>query len=128
MEINTMLLIERKFQPQMPFKKEFVDVKANIVLEKMGSTIILFAPGFNKKQVSLKIEKSSIVIEGLIDEVQSTDKFLHKEFLVKSFNRSFQVSDEFDLNLVAATMEDGVLKIQIPRKENENQNKQITIQ
>lgn len=104
------------------------DVKANIATDKMESSIVLFVPGFKKEQISLKIEKRSIFIEGIIDQSPTSHRYLEKEFSVTSFRRAFEVSADYDLDLISARLKDGVLRIRIPQKVISNQIKQISIQ
>lgn len=129
MEIYNMLLIEKKSKPEMlALELRQTDVKANIATDKMESSIVLFVPGFNKEQISLKIEKRFLFVEGIVDQNQASPKYLEKEFSVTSFRRGFEISDDYDLDLISAKLENGVLRIRIPRKIHANQIKQISIQ
>jgi HSP20 family protein len=129
MEMYNMLLIEKKSKPEMlALEMGQADVKANIATNKMESSIVLFVPGFKKEQISLKIEKRCIIIEGIIDQSPTPLRYSEREFSVTSFRRAFEVSADFDLDLISARLEDGVLRIRISRKDSSSQIKKISIQ
>lgn len=103
-------------------------VKANIYSQEKEVSIVLFVPGFKKEQISMTIHNNQITIKGKRDIIKDSVKYLRKEFLHDSFQRTFEISKELNLDLATAKLENGVLKITIPRNEIINQIKQINIQ
>lgn len=123
-----MLLIERELSPELiHLGKVNLEVKANIVLGEKDASIHLFVPGYSKEQISLRIESNLIIIEGKVVETQLQQKNVRREFLNSNFKRSFEVSKKYNMELVSAKLEDGILKIRIPKNEISNKIKQITI-
>jgi len=78
--------------------------------------------------------KNSIVI-GLVivkkkEETKTEDyKTIRKEFSFRSFKRSFNLDDRINSEAIQAKYENGVLKLYLPKKEQEKEStKQISIQ
>ncbi|MEI6311288.1 MAG: Hsp20/alpha crystallin family protein [Bacteroidota bacterium] len=86
-------------------------------------------PGFNKEEVSIKVEKNLMTISGEKKESSTDDskKIKRKEFHYKSFSRSFTLSDNIQSDKVEAKYENGVLNLTIPKKEIEKEKTAVEI-
>lgn len=89
------------------------------------------APGLDKGDFKIEIEKGilSISAEQKSSKEEKKDQYTRKEFSYQSFVRTFQLPDDAQDQGVEAKYENGLLKINIPRKLNEESStvKKITI-
>ena len=93
----------------------------NIVEHDAHFTMQLAAPGLQKSDFNINIENDYLVIsaekqtekEGTANE----GKFTRREFNYSSFKRSFQLDENINREGIAASYENGVLSITLPKKE-----------
>ncbi len=78
-------------------------------------------PGFKKDEVTITLENGYLIIEaakGLDkDTKDKKGKIVRQERYAGSLQRSFYVGDNLTEEDIKAKMEDGVLKLTIPKKE-----------
>ena len=78
-------------------------------------------PGFKKDEVTITLENGYLIIEaakGLDkDTKDKKGKIVRQERYAGSMQRSFYVGDNLTEEDIKAKMEDGVLKLTIPKKE-----------
>lgn len=88
----------------------------NILEDEKQFEIQLAAPGMKKDDFSLNVENNvlSVSYEKKEDEKQE-DKFLHREFGMDSFTRSFSIPKTTDGEKISARYEQGILFISIPK-------------
>ena len=81
--------------------------------------IELSSPGFSKADISLAIEGDTLTISGekSNETEENQKKYSRKEFSFQNFKRSFTMPDHVDNEKVAAKFEDGILSIELPKKE-----------
>ncbi|MGN6648161.1 MAG: Hsp20/alpha crystallin family protein [Cytophaga sp.] len=81
------------------------------------------APGMNKKDFSIKVDGNVLTIRSektTEKEDQQGTQYTTREFSYQSFERSFTLpKDIVDIEKIEAKYEDGVLYLQIPKKEKE---------
>jgi HSP20 family protein len=79
--------------------------------------IELAAPGLEKKDFDLSVEKDQLIIESSKKEEKevNNEKFTRREFNYASFKRSFYLPEFVDVDKIAATYENGVLNISLPK-------------
>lgn len=103
---------------------------ANIVDEEDRFILELAAPGLEKGDFNIKVEKGSLIIS--VDKSQTIDsnegKYKRKEYNYTAFNRSFWLPEETDTDNIVAKYQDGILTITIGKKTiNTNTSKSIEI-
>lgn len=91
------------------------------VIEKDESFVIeVAAPGMEKGDFNVEIDNAQLIIsaerKGETEEKEE-GKFTRREFNYTSFKRSFQLSDQIDTGKIDATYTDGILKINLGKKE-----------
>lgn len=105
----------------------------NVVEKDDDFEIALSLPGFDKKNIALKIDKNVLKVSAkqeLNDEKKDPKRhFLRCEFRSSAFERSFVLPDNIDTANIAAKQENGVLTIALPKLKNANEDsvKEITI-
>lgn len=93
----------------------------NIVEKAEGYQVELAVPGYEKADFNVKLDDKILTIstEKKDSSTESTDKMIRKEFTYKSFKRSFTLDDKIDAENISARYENGILKLELPKKENQ---------
>ena len=91
----------------------------NIVDKTDSYQLELAAPGFEKAYFNVKLENNLLTIstEKKDEKSEATDKMIRKEFGYKSFKRSFTIDEKIDATSISAKYENGILKLELPKKE-----------
>lgn len=101
------------------------------VFEKEDSfQLEVAAPGFDKQDFSLNVEKDFLVISAKRAEnkEEETGKYTRREFRFDAFERSFKLPATVNQDAVTAVYENGVLVVALPKKEEARSlTKTITI-
>lgn len=103
----------------------------NIVEKEGHYHIELAAPGMDKADFNVKLDANVLTISAeKKEEVKNeTDKMIRREFSSRSFKRSFTLDEKIDAANISARYENGVLKLDLPKKEEvKNPAKEIIIQ
>ena len=124
---------KRNFYPMMSLFDKFVDdffkneelednqrTMAIDILEEDDKFIIeANLPGFKKKDVKISVNNNELVIEAKKDEKKEEKKgsYCRCERYHGNFRRVLSLSDEVDVDKIEAKFEDGVLALNIPKKE-----------
>nr|WP_294898429.1 Hsp20/alpha crystallin family protein [uncultured Pedobacter sp.] len=82
-------------------------------------TLDLAAPGLKKEDFKIALEKDVLTVSAEVsnDVKEDSKKFNKREFSYHAFSRSFNLPELVDHSKIEATYENGVLQIQIPKKE-----------
>ncbi len=109
----------------------------NIIEKDKSYGIEMMAPGLSKADFKIELDKDLLTIsyqkteqkqEESGAEANANEKFIKKEFSIKSFKRTFTVNDQLDVNEISAKYENGILFVEIPKKEvQEKEVKTISI-
>ena len=111
--MNDMLTEERAHTNQ------FIAVPpANIIESKFDFRIEIAAPGFEKSDFKIDLDKKllTVSLEKKADENEE-EKFNLKEFSFNSFSRSFRISDKIDTEKINAIYKNGLLQLVLPKRE-----------
>ena len=100
-------------------KKEKNFMKTDIKEKKDKYIIEMDLPGFEKENIKLELNNGYLTITGKqennIDEEE--EKYVHKERFYGECTRSFFVGDNIQEEDIDAEFKNGILKINIPKKE-----------
>ncbi|MFT5765231.1 MAG: HSP20 family protein [Saprospiraceae bacterium] len=100
---------------------DFVKTQAssNVIETEKTFKIELAAPGLEKKDFNINIEKDQlkISVDKEKEEGNEKEKFTRREFSFTSFQRSFNLSEQVNPEGVSAVYENGVLTVILPKKE-----------
>ncbi len=91
----------------------------------------LQAPGLCKEDFKISVDKGLLTIsyEHKAEAENKDLKTYRKEFSTQSFKRTFSVDEKIDADAITAKYDAGVLKLELPKKEEVKvQPKQIAIQ
>lgn len=124
----------------IPVSRQFATPAVNIREEEKQFDIEIAAPGMTKNDFKININQNgelTILLEKTKEEKESDAKeekrhtWLRREFAYSSYSQSFTIPDEVDESQITAKMENGVLNITLPKKEQviqEPVTRQIEIQ
>lgn len=127
------------FLPQFPslFKEDINgffgrSAPVNIIEKKDGYILEIIAPGFNKEDFKIALEKNLLQVSAerkLEKEKKEEEKSIRKEFTIQSFKRSFTLNEKIDNDKIEAKYKNGVLTLNLANKaEVKAPMKQINIQ
>lgn len=124
----------------IPVSRQFATPAVNIREEEKQFDIEIAAPGMTKNDFKININQNgelTILLEKTKEEKESDAKeekrhtWLRREFAYSSYSQSFTIPDQVDESQITAKMENGVLNITLPKKEQviqEPVTRQIEIQ
>ena len=103
----------------------------NITESEGDFKVEVAAPGLSKEHFKVHVEKNILEISAEKTEEQETEnkKYIRKEFSYSEFRRTFSLPSSVDAEKIHATHKDGVLTVEIPKKNEAkiNPKKQIDI-
>ena len=86
-----------------------------------GYEIIMDLPGFKKDEIEIMLENGYLNVsatKGLDkDESDKAGKYIRRERYAGSMSRSFYVGDDISHEDIHAKFENGILKLDVPKKE-----------
>lgn len=105
-------------------------VPVNIHETKDAYHLEVSAPGLKKEDIHVSVDNGLLTLSYEKKEETNSDayKTVRREFSFESFKRSFTLSDKVNADAIEAKYEDGVLKVHIPKREEQQPStKQIAI-
>ncbi|MDY0199980.1 MAG: Hsp20/alpha crystallin family protein [Bacteroidales bacterium] len=88
----------------------------NIVEESKTYLLQMAAPGYNKNDFKVNIEKDTLLVTATVND-ENQENYILNEFSKCSFERSFSLGKSIDTSKVEATYKDGVLTITLSKRE-----------
>ena len=112
----------------LPWSIETIPIRApliDVIDEGNQYTINTELPGFSKEDVDIQLNKNFMVLkaEKKAEKEEKSENYLHRERSYSSCQRRVNFPEEVDPSKVEGTMEDGVLKLKIPKKEPKPEEK-----
>lgn len=113
-------------------EKRFISIlpEVNIVEKATSYEIYLAAPGLQKDDFKIVIEKDILKISAFKNESSEKaehEKFIMREFSYSRFEKTFKLNDDILTDEIQATYEQGILKV-VLQKSAVVQAKKINIQ
>ena len=92
-------------------------IPATDIVENENELLLFMdMPGVGKDNITVKLEKNVLKIDGLIDmKAYSELKPMYTEYNVGNFTRQFELSNTIDQSRIEAKMENGVLSLVLPK-------------
>merc|ERR1711976_147110 len=101
---------------------------ANIIDQEKAFVLELAIPGVAKEDLSISIEKNVLTIKSEVKETSLEDgRYTRKEFGVRNFERKFQLKEKVLTNEIEAKLENGILRLSIPKAAEVYTKQQISI-
>ncbi|AYZ64521.1 Hsp20/alpha crystallin family protein [Burkholderia multivorans] len=90
----------------------------DIYEDSHGVTLWADLPGVTKDKLDVKVHDSSLSIEAeAVVPTPANLRLQHAEVREPHFARTFTLSPDFDTSKIEASLQDGVLKLTIPRRD-----------
>ena len=99
-------------------------MKTDIKEKKDKYLIDIELPGYEKENIKIDVEDGYLTVHAEIDsnkEEKDEGKFVRKERYMGSCSRSFYVGDEVKSEDIKASFKNGMLKLEIPKKEEQKE-------
>ena len=94
---------------------------------KEGVTLYVDLPGVSKKTLDIDVDQDILTIKGKIDLTTAANmQPTYIDVRADVFERRFTLGDELDTNQIEAKLDQGALKLTIPRLEK-HQPKKVSI-
>ena len=97
-------------------------VQANVLSKEMKSFIEMLAPGVPKEDITIDCENSKLVVSYKLQRTLLSMESIFNNKYLKIFKNTFKLSAENGRDKISAKMNNGILEITIPRKENKSKN------
>ena len=100
--------------------KQFASPAVNVIENEKDFTLELAAPGMTKDDFKVSLENDNelvISLEKKSEEKKDKKNYLRREFSYASYQQTFIVPEEVEIESIKAAMNDGVLTITLPKKE-----------
>jgi len=96
-----------------------VFIPAVDILENANELIVLAdMPGVESKNVDIDLRDNQLTLTGKVDAAEAEKELsLYREFNWGDYFRQFTLSDVIDQGKITAKMEDGVLRLTLPKVE-----------
>lgn len=93
--------------------------KSNIINDDDSVIIEIEAPGLSKKDIKIEVKENILHVthESQMDDAQ---KYSQQEIFFESFENKYKLQNNMDQKNISATMNNGMLKIKIPKTKNKN--------
>lgn len=103
--------------------------KVNIMEDADGYVVEMAAPGMEKGDFKIDLEKNVLTIASEKSRSDKEDvKYTRCEFAYHAFQRSFTLPSSADSEQISAVYENGILQVNIPKKEEAKPKPPKTIQ
>jgi len=103
------------------FNNRSTNVPVNVRETDKNYELELVAPGLKKEDFKINLNGELLTIsyeqEQRNEQENKEEGWLRKEYARNTFSRSFQLDDTVDPAKIAAQYRDGILHVQLPKKE-----------
>jgi HSP20 family protein len=110
----------RRFARTTPFAGDLpAEIKIDVTENDKDYQVRAVVPGAKKEDIRVSVERNyvSITAELRKEKEEKSGRSLLKETYYGSASRGFSVAHEIDDKAVVARLEDGVLKLTLPKRE-----------
>ncbi|QRR05527.1 Hsp20/alpha crystallin family protein [Burkholderia sp. MS455] len=103
---------------ELPMRRITLVPAVDIYEDSQGVTLWADLPGVTKDKLDVKVHDSSLSIEAeAVVPTPANLRLQHAEVREPHFARTFTLSPDFDTSKIEASLQDGVLKLTIPRRD-----------
>ena len=104
-------------------------IPVNVNETKDAYQLEVVAPGMDKNDFTVNVEKNILTVFGeKKNEVKNENgKHIRREYNYRSFKRSFTLDETIDAEKIEAAYSNGVLTLNLPKKEEVKTSKDISV-
>jgi HSP20 family protein len=120
----------RFFDEDVKALKSYSRPLVNIKENEQAFVLEVAAPGINKSDFNIKVEKGVLSISAEVknESEQIETNYKRKEFNYSQFKRSFTLPENVNVDSISAEYKDGILLVSLPKSLNEKESlKQILV-
>lgn len=102
------------------------DIKIDVSESDTAYTVKAEMPGVNKEDIDVKIDGNVVSISAKAErnkELKQGEQVIRRERYSGVMSRSFSLANDIDESASAATYQDGVLSLTLPKKKNTEQKR-----
>lgn len=102
---------------------------SNISENENEYVIEIAAPGLKKDDIKIELENDILKISSEVEDKkeENNGNYYRKEFYKSSFERRFTVPKSVNKEAISASMENGILNVNIPKLKEEEKKNSLTI-
>jgi len=110
---------EQAVRPRpIPAEREYVTPEVNIFVEKDDYVLDAEMPGVNKEGLEITLEGNLLTLVGRRQAGVETDaQLLYRESTGADFRRSFELDPGIDAGKISAKMDQGIVRLHLPKAE-----------
>ncbi len=109
-------------------KTKYTAPIADIYETESEYIITMDMPGVDKNGIEITLDNNELSIMGTLENPMETENLKHAEYRLYDYRRTFRVGDDINGNSINAVMEDGVLTLNLPKKDEVKPRKiEITV-
>lgn len=91
----------------------------NVVEKSDGYQIEISVPGYQKEEISIRVEDGILEISGSRKAEDNKDvSFLRRDFAPSSFTKRYELPENVNSEQISAAYENGILRVIVPLKES----------
>jgi HSP20 family protein len=95
---------------------EAVTPSVDIYETEAGHVLLADMPGVSRDGLEIHVERDRLTIRGRVVSAD-TPRPQHREFVLRDYYRAFTLADDVDTEHINATLNDGVLRLELPKSE-----------
>ena len=125
---NNFDLFDEFFDDEFFPRKERNMMRTDIRELKDKYIIDIDLPGFKKENLNISLENGYLNIHAKVEKNENEnnhEKFVRRERFFGECSRSYYVGDNIKEEDINAEFKDGILKVEVPKKEEEKNKKEI---
>lgn len=108
---------DRLEEPQSPGRYYVPDT--DIFETSEALLVVMEMPGVTRDRLDVRLDRDVLTVEGRVDFGNYAElRPIYTEYNVGNFSRSFQLSGDFDPDGITATLADGVLTLELAKRES----------
>jgi HSP20 family molecular chaperone IbpA len=107
-----------KTQQRRELPQRSIRPDVDIYEDEMGITLMADLPGVKKEELDIQVDSETLTIDGKAEiDMPEAMQALYADVRATRYQRSFSLSSELDGDKAEASLEDGVLSLRIPKRE-----------
>jgi HSP20 family protein len=111
------LMNDFPFNTFFPTEPSNARPRVNITEDKETYRILIEVPGIEKDRIKMSLSKDILTISGIDNNKEEAEKYTYREFNYRNFERSFRVPDSVDTERIAASFNNGILTVSLPKRD-----------
>ena len=115
--MNTLLRENRKNNGEREMTEQFISPAATVLENADGYTLEVEMPGVTKESLEMWVENNELTLVGRRARPAVEGTLIHRESRSENFRRSFELDPSIDAGKISATIDQGVVRLTLPKAE-----------